>query len=267
MIGQERIIDKVNKWKEVPRFIILNGIMGCGKKTLAKYISNKFNFDLIIIGNKIDEIREMIKLANESNNHIIFLIDNGNKMSLGAENTLLKIIEEAPNNSHIILSVENKDLLLPTILSRGELLNFEKYSKENFKRFLGHELNYDIDLVYPNFLYLQKLPEDKGKELLEFCNKIVDNIRIVNGASAFKITEKIKLKDEQEGFDLFQFVYTLKNVISSRLLSCKDSKNFNYLYSYILILNKIEEMLMNPLFNKSYILDKLIIELKAVYYE
>ena len=276
MIGQKRILDKINRWQEVPRFIILNGIKYCGKKELAKYIANKFNLQLILIGIKIDEIRDMIKLANDYDTHIIFLIDNGNKMSLGAENTLLKITEEAPNNVHIILSVENKDLLLPTIISRGEVINFQDYTKSDFTEYLVAKnlitatdtIKEELAFAYPNIGYINILPIEKAKELVDFCFKISERIREANGASAFKIQEKIKIKDEQEGYDLFQFIYCLKAVCYARLLAAvedNDNKEYEYQLNYVQILTELERMLINPLFNKTYILDKLIIDFKAVY--
>ena len=278
MIGQKRILDKINRWQEVPRFIILNGIKYCGKKELAKYIANKFNLQLILIGIKIDEIRDMIKLANNYDTHIIFLIDNGNKMSLGAENTLLKITEEAPNNAHIILSVENKDLLLPTIISRGEVFNFQDYTMADFNEYLVSKelikpqetIKEEYCLAYPNFGYIDILPLEKAQELIDFCIKISSYIREANGASAFKVQEKIKLKDDQEGYDLFQFLFCLKGVCYSRLLGAvenKESKEYEYQLNYVQILTELQRMLNNPLFNKSYILDKLIIDFKAVYLE
>lgn len=276
MIGQKRILDKINRWVEVPRFLILNGIKYCGKKELAKYIANKFNLQLILIGVKIDEIREMIKLANNYDTHIIFLIDNGNKMSLGAENTLLKITEEAPNNAHIILSVENKDLLLPTIISRGEVFSFQDYLLEDYNQYLiskefikeGETIKEELIYAYPNLGYINLLPTEKAWELISLCEKISQHIREANGANAFKIQEKIKLKEDQEGYDLYQFLYCLKAVCYNRLLkSVKDSNELEYQYqlNYIQILTELQRMLNNPLFNKAYILDKLIIDFKAVY--
>lgn len=275
MIGQKRILDKINRWIEVPRFLILNGIKYCGKKELAKYIANKFNLHLILIGVKIDEIRDMIKLANDYDTHIIFLIDNGNKLSLGAENTLLKITEEAPNNAHIILTVENKDLLLPTIISRGEVINFQDYTIEDYNEYAHikgittKEINsFTIQTIYPNLHYMDLLSIDKGIELAEFCEKISHYIREANGANAFKIQEKIKLKDDQEGYDLFQFIHCLKNVCYHNLLEAVKTNNeleYNYQLAYVQILTELQRMLLNPLFNKTYILDKLIIDFKAIY--
>lgn len=271
MQGQKRIIDKINKWKEIPRFIILSGIKGCGKKTLAKYIANKYNYELVLIGNKVDEIREMNKLAIQSDSNIIFFIDNGNKLSMNAENSLLKITEEAPNNSHIILAVENKDLLLPTIISRGEVITFQDYIENDFKEFTQlYNLDFELSMVYPNLSYLELLPIEEGEKLLTLCRRISSSIRNANGASAFKVTEKIKLKEEQEGYDLFQFIYCLKKVCEYNSLYAiknNDSLEYNYQIDYIKILTVIQRMLNNQLFNKSYILDKLILDFKGVYYK
>ena len=275
MIGQARIIDKIDRWKEVPRFIILNGGRYCGKKELAKYIANKFNQQLILIGTKIDEIRDMIKLANEYDTNLLFIIDNGNKLSLGAENTLLKITEEAPNNAHIILAVENKDLLLPTITSRGEVFSFQDYLVRDFneylrnKKIIDDKSSIDENLVYayPNIGYIEILNLEQAKDLIGFCEKISHHIREANGASAFKVQEKVKLKEEQEGYDLFHFMYCLKNICYNNLIKAvkmDDKKEYNYQLSYVQILTELQRMLGNPLFNKSYILDKLIIDFKAV---
>ena len=46
MIGQEKLINKLNNLEELSRFMIFNGLNGCGKKTLGKEMSKKFNYDL-----------------------------------------------------------------------------------------------------------------------------------------------------------------------------------------------------------------------------
>jgi DNA polymerase-3 subunit delta' len=50
---------------------------------------------------------------------------------LGKEgNRLLKLIEEPPPNTHFILIAENQDLILNTILSRCQLVQFQALSDE-----------------------------------------------------------------------------------------------------------------------------------------
>lgn len=271
MIGQKKILEKINRWQEVPRFIILNGEKGCGKKTLSKYIANTFKMQPILIEYKIDNIREMIQLAKEFDNPILFIIDEGNKMSLGAENTLLKVTEEAPNNAHIVLTVENKNLLLPTILSRGEVFNFIDYNINDFNEYaklIEKEPIYEeIISAYPNLSYLGNFTPGEATELINFCTKILKRIREANGANAFKILEKLKLKDEQEGYELKQFLYCLKKVCGKLLIEeVKNTKEYQYQADYLKIINEIEKMMSNPLFNRNYIFDKLILDFKGVYY-
>lgn len=269
MVGQKKILNKISRWQEPPRFMIFHGTKGCGKKTLAKEIANKFNMQLILINYKIDDIREMIKLAKEYDTSILFLIDDGNKMSIGAENTLLKVTEEAPNNVHIILSVENKDILLPTIISRGECFNFTDYSLAEYNEYLllkgKDKIDDELRTAYPNLSYLDIFNIDEAKRLVEFCKKILLRIREANGANAFKILEKIKIKEEQEGYEIRQFLYCLKNNCINTLFEAKDLE-YSYQLDYLKIIMQVEKMLSNPLFNKSYILDKLILDFKAVYY-
>lgn len=275
MIGQKRLLDKIDKWQELPRFLIFNGIKGIGKKTLAKEIASKFNCQLIIIGVKIDEIREMIKIANEFDTEIIFLIDEGNRMSLGAENTLLKVTEEAPNNTHIILSVENKDLLLPTIISRGEVFNFQDYNVEEHKQFVieNHLLpndlidNFIFDCLpstYPSFYYYQLLDIIEAAKLRDLVYNLTEKTDL-GLVDYYNLTQQIKLKDDQQGFDFFQFIYALKYRCNELLLVAAEKKltdRYNMILSFIQNLTKAQKALCNPLLNKAYILDKIILDFK-----
>ncbi len=50
------------------------------------------------------------------------IIKNAEKLTVEAQNSLLKILEEPPNNTIIILTAENRDFLLPTVLSRCNII-------------------------------------------------------------------------------------------------------------------------------------------------
>lgn len=77
---------------------------------------------------KVDEIRilkqEFTKSAVEGN-HKILIIQQAETMTISAQNSLLKFIEDPVGNVLIILLTENKNLLLPTIISRIQLVAFE----------------------------------------------------------------------------------------------------------------------------------------------
>ena len=108
MIGQKEVLKQIDNLIEngFQRFIVITGQKGQGKTEVAKYISKKLNIQMIEIGIKIDDIREMIQLAYKQTEPIIYLIQYADKMSLGAKNSLLKVIEEPPNNAYFIMELQ-----------------------------------------------------------------------------------------------------------------------------------------------------------------
>lgn len=53
------------------------------------------------------------------------IIHDAHMLTIEAQNALLKILEEPPDHTYIILSAENQDRLLPTIISRCQLIALE----------------------------------------------------------------------------------------------------------------------------------------------
>ena len=58
-------------------------------------------------------------------------------------NSLLKIIEEPPQKTYFILVANNYDVILPTVISRTQLVKIPAYSNEDVKDFL--QLTYKLD--------------------------------------------------------------------------------------------------------------------------
>ena len=69
----------------------------------------------------VDDIREMIRLCSqysfEGGNRVV-LIPGAENMTFQAQNSLLKILEEPPQNTYFILTTSHPDQLLPTVISR-----------------------------------------------------------------------------------------------------------------------------------------------------
>ena len=70
----------------------------------------------------VDDIREQINdtimIRPYSSYYKIYIVDEAEKMTVQAQNALLKTIEEPPAYAVIILLTTNPDAFLPTILSR-----------------------------------------------------------------------------------------------------------------------------------------------------
>ncbi|MBE5872363.1 MAG: DNA polymerase III subunit delta [Lachnospiraceae bacterium] len=70
----------------------------------------------------------------------IYIMNEGEKMTVQAQNALLKTIEEPPAYAIILILTTNLDALLPTVLSRCVVLNMKPVSDELVKKYLMEEL-------------------------------------------------------------------------------------------------------------------------------
>ena len=93
----------------------------------------------------VDEIRE--QLVNDmgikpySGRYKIYIIDEGEKMTPSAQNTLLKTIEEPPAYGIVIILTANREMLLQTILSRCVSLNLRPLDSRDIQRYLMEKVN------------------------------------------------------------------------------------------------------------------------------
>lgn len=116
----------------------------CGEcRSCRKYLSgNHPDFKMIRpVENSIsiDQIRELQKdivYKPYESGWKIYLIDDADLMTLEAANSLLKTLEEPPQYAVIIIVSARKEGILPTILSRCQVIQFHKLSREEVKSFL-----------------------------------------------------------------------------------------------------------------------------------
>ncbi|MCX6726090.1 MAG: hypothetical protein NT052_02135 [Candidatus Shapirobacteria bacterium] len=141
---------------------------------------------------KIDQIRELQKQLSLkpflSANKVIILSE-AEKMTLPAQNSLLKILEEPPENSIIILTAQNKKMLLPTIISRCQIIK------------------------------LNSLTPKIEKIVFEEQNKLLKNILTASFGQRLILAEKdFYNKEQANDFCQKQLVFLRENLISQILL-------------------------------------------------
>lgn len=94
---------------------------------------------------KIEKIREIIYQASlkpyEARKRV-FIINDAEEMTKEAQNALLKVLEEPPQNHILILIASNISGLLPTVLSRCKALKFYSLNQSQIKQFLRQR---DVD--------------------------------------------------------------------------------------------------------------------------
>jgi DNA polymerase III delta prime subunit len=73
---------------------------------------------------KIDDVRLLNKsLSLHVNENSVYILDNFKNASVEAQNALLKTIEEPQENVYFILCVSRENNILPTIVSRCQIIN------------------------------------------------------------------------------------------------------------------------------------------------
>ena len=183
----------------------------------------------------INQIRELIINLNKSslnNKKRFVLIDNIELLNLNSINALLKILEEPNENINFIL-INNNKRVLPTLKSR--CLNFKVFlTKDQSIRIVNQLLNDDINAIINNKLFdyyatpgklfkLIKLSEEYDLDLAKFD---------LNTTLTTIIKDKIYKKDKSITEIIYSFIelYFRNNI---------SSKNISLLKSYHYFLEKI----------------------------
>ena len=93
----------------------------------------------------IEEIRQQliddVAIRPYESRYKIYIVNEAQKMTLQAQNALLKTIEEPPSYAIILLLADNPDSLLPTISSRCVILNLKPVSDNLVKSYLMERMH------------------------------------------------------------------------------------------------------------------------------
>lgn len=111
------------------------------------------------------------------------IIDNAHLMNAEAQNCLLKTLEEPSGNAVIILIAENSRRLLPTIVSRCEIVTFNFVPQAELEKFANGAQCKNIDSA--RFSELLKLSQGRPGRLINFiaCPDGIE--RLQKAAKAF----------------------------------------------------------------------------------
>ena len=130
----------------------------CNTCTSCRKINNNSHPDMIFIdpptGKNIITISSIRELGstlssrpNEAKYRMV-LISNADAMNVQAQNALLKMLEEPPENTFFILMAIKIDLLLPTIISRCRKIRFKPLSSKIIARRLISEFQTDPEIAH-----------------------------------------------------------------------------------------------------------------------
>jgi DNA polymerase III subunit delta' len=170
----------------------------CGICQNCSWFDSQSHPDFISVNNdsldekniiKIDSIRNLKDFfelsSHQKNGKKVAVIYDAHQMNLAASNALLKILEEPPNDSVIILTTSNLSSLLPTIKSRSRLESFSKPSYEDATNFLK---TINKDHQYPFLQFYNSNP-------LALINDCENHPLLIEIISSLKLGKKFDLSD------------------------------------------------------------------------
>lgn len=149
-----------------------------------------------------DQINDTIMIRPYSSYYKIYIVDEAEKMTVQAQNALLKTIEEPPSYAVILLLTTNPDGFLPTILSRcvqlklrplpdfvvksyltesmgvppSEAELYAAFSRGNLGKAIKLAGSEEFRLMYDEVLHLLKHMKDMDiSELLDYIRKLKED--------------------------------------------------------------------------------------------
>lgn len=201
--------------------------------------------------NSVDDIRNLIdqvRYPPQSGKYKIYIIDEVHMLSAAAFNAFLKTLEEPPSYAIFILATTEKHKILPTILSRCQIFDFNRIQPADIAGHLASIARKEDVATDAESLELIAQKADGGlRDALSMFDlnvtfspdrtlryrDVLDNLHILDYDYYFKITDLLLTAnlpqtlltlDEilRKGFDAHQFVVGLNRHFRD-LLVCKDA--------------------------------------------
>lgn len=230
MIGQsnnKRIIESIKN--NFPKFSIIVGQKGSGKKEMCKYIAKELGISITTCDIKADEVREVIKIASGSYEKILYVFPDADNMSLAAKNALLKITEEPPEDAYFIMTVRSEASVLDTLKSRANVMKMDLYTNSELKS-SGCENEMLLDIA-DNFYEIEILKEN-GQDLVNFATTVLEVLPENRFANCFKIRESLNIRKD-EGYDFELFLKVIRKLATNEFFVSEDLYEFSYLCKII----------------------------------
>ena len=193
---------------------------------------------------KIDVIRDIqreISLKRFEGNYKVFIIDQAEKMSQSAMNCLLKTLEEPPENSLLILVTTSQDMLTQTIISRCQIIKFNRLMDSIIHKILTEKFNLSTNLdritKFANGSVAKASSED-FIEKTEFVNELWSGLKSKEDdtINLLELSKKISHDSEQTREFINNLLILIEqdlvnesrfSKVAEFILSCKRALRYN----------------------------------------
>ena len=199
--------------------------------------------------NSVDDIRsliEQVRIPPQIGKYSVYIVDEVHMLSPGAFNAFLKTLEEPPAHAIFILATTEKHKIIPTILSRCQIYDFNRITVADtvsHLQYVAKSENVTVDL---NGLNVIAQKSDGGlrdalsifDQLVSFCGNnityqgVIENLNVLDYEYYFKLVEAFLIGDVStslltlndvlnKGFDAHHFITGLSMHLRD-VLVCKD---------------------------------------------
>lgn len=246
--------------KTINCFNITQNIEACDECESCKSFNEGHSLNVYELdaasNNSVDDIRALIdqvRFAPQLGTHKVYIIDEVHMLSQAAFNAFLKTLEEPPKHAIFILATTEKHKIIPTILSRCQVFDFNRIQIEDIANHLAHIAEKETIEAEKEGLHIIAQKADGAlrdalsmfDQIVSFSgNKItyqdvIDNLNILDYDYYFKITDAIITNNISNallifneilnnGFDGHNFINGLSEHLRN-LLVCQDNATVNLL--------------------------------------
>ena len=175
--------------------------------------------------NSVDDIRqlvEQVRIPPQIGKYKVYIIDEVHMLSASAFNAFLKTLEEPPRHAIFILATTEKHKILPTILSRCQIYDFNRISVEDTVNHLSYVAAKENITAEPEALNVIAMKADGGmRDALSIFDQVVS---FTGGNITYKsVIENLNVLDYEYYFRLTDCF--LENRVSDALLLFNDVLN------------------------------------------
>ncbi|MDR1553309.1 MAG: DNA polymerase III subunit gamma/tau [Prevotellaceae bacterium] len=206
--------------------------------------------------NSVEDIRNLIdqvRVPPQIGKYSVYIIDEVHMLSPSAFNAFLKTLEEPPIHAVFILATTEKHKIIPTILSRCQIYDFNRISIEDTVVYIekiakNENIDYESEALH---IIAQKADGSMRDALsifdqvVSFCGtnvtyaKVIENLNVLDYEYYFRLTNAfiggdyctaLTIFDEilSKGFDAQYFIRGLNSHFRD-LLVCKDTRTASLL--------------------------------------